>query len=430
MALLRLAFQALVTRWKRYLFLALGLSLGFALMLLLTGLAGGMRGNVTAAAARHYGGDLFVLGHQKNPYYTPVIRDDAAILAALRAAGIEPSLVARRTNFFENGQVFFNGYSSRQKTVTGIDWEAEAAVFAGLEFASGGFEGMRGSNGILISNVTAKQLGARVGDDVVLEVDTVTGQRNTASMIVKGVFKDASIFGAYTSYVDIKLLTALIGLAPGEYTTFGIYLRDPGAARRESSRLHEALAGSLQIFPPLRSQQELWVRLGEDWSGVKYAVLTLDGYLAEIRDLTSALDAGLVLLLAMMLAVIALGIGNTYRVMVHERVREFGTLRAIGMQRSRVSRLILAEALILGVVCVAAGSLAGLSLLYATGSVRFVQVPGFDIFLQKGRLGWHFSLGVFVVNAVAVLAAVLLGGWIPARRASAVEPARALRRDA
>ena len=160
MALLRLAFQALVTRWKRYLFLALGLSLGFALMLLLTGLAGGMRGNVTAAAARHYGGDLFVLGHQKNPYYTPVIRDDAAILAALRAAGIEPSLVARRTNFFENGQVFFNGYSSRQKTVTGIDWEAEAAVFAGLEFASGGFEGMRGSNGILISNVTAKQLGA------------------------------------------------------------------------------------------------------------------------------------------------------------------------------------------------------------------------------------------------------------------------------
>ena len=86
---------------------------------------------------------------------------------------------------------------------------------------------MQGSNGILISNVTAKQLGARVGDDVILEVDTVTGQRNTASLVVKGVFKDASIFGAYTSYVDLELLSSLIGLAPGEYTTFGIYLHDP-----------------------------------------------------------------------------------------------------------------------------------------------------------------------------------------------------------
>ena len=388
-----MAFNAIRYKWKRYLFLVLGLSLGFALILLLTGLAGAMKQNVTESAARHYGGDLFILGHQKSPYYTPVIRDHAALLVAVKDAGIDPSLIVRRTNFFENGQVFFNGYSSRQKTVTGIDWNAEARKFAGMELASGGYAGMQGSNGILISSVTAKQLGARVGDDVILEVDTVTGQRNTASMIVKGVFKDASIFGAYTSYVDIELLSSLIGLAPGEYTTFGIYLRDPGAASRDSSRLYAALAKTLPMFAPVETQQDLWLRLGENWTGVKYAVLTLNGYLSEIKDLTSAIDAGLFLLLALMLAIITLGIGNTYRVMVHERVREFGTMRALGMQREGVSRLILTEALLLGVLCVIAGTLVGVALLDAIGNIQITRIPGFDIFLNKGRLGWHFLPG-------------------------------------
>jgi len=417
-------------RWKRYVFLALGLSLGFALILLLTGLAGGMKRNVTEAAARHYGGDLFILGHQQSPYYTPVIRDHAALLVALKEAGIRASVIVRRTNFFENGQVFFNGYSSRQKTVTGIDWTAEAAKFAGMELASGGFAGMQGSNGILISSVTAKQLGARVGDDVILEVDTVTGQRNTASMIVKGIFKDASIFGAYASYVDLELLSRLIGLAPGEYTTFGIYLLDPRTVSRDSRLLYDALARSLPMFAPVSTQQELWVRLGERWTGVKYAVLTLNGYLSEIKDLTSAMDAGLYLLLLLMLVIITLGIGNTYRVMVHERVREFGTMRAIGMQREGVSRLILAEALLLGVLCIAVGTIIGFALLYIAGNLRITRIPGFDIFLRKGRLGWHFSPVAYVADAVLILGAVLLGGLIPAHRASSVEPARALRRDA
>ena len=42
-----MAFNAIRYKWKRYLFLVLGLSLGFALILLLTGLAGAMKQNVT-----------------------------------------------------------------------------------------------------------------------------------------------------------------------------------------------------------------------------------------------------------------------------------------------------------------------------------------------------------------------------------------------
>ena len=136
--------------------------------------------NLDEAAARRYGGHLFVLGHQKIPYYTPVVRDHTALLAAVKKAPLDATLIVRRTNYFESGRVFFNGTFARQKVVTGVDWSVEQAVFANLDFVAGDVHDMGGSDGIIISVVTARDLQVHVGDDVILEADTVTGQRNTA----------------------------------------------------------------------------------------------------------------------------------------------------------------------------------------------------------------------------------------------------------
>jgi len=424
-----MAVKNLRYRWKRYAFLVSALSLGFALILALSGLSGGMTRNVNKAAIRRYGGNLFVLGHQQSPYYTPVVRDHAALLAAVKEARIDATLMARRTNYFENGLIFFNGYSARQKVISGIDWTVEEPAFSDMEFIAGGQTGMGGSKGILISRVTAKELQARVGDDVLLEVDTVTGQRNTATLVVKGIFNDASIFGAYVSYMDITFLNRLIGLSPDEYTILGIYLRHPENAERDASRLYAALSNTVPMFAPVATQRDLWTRLGERWMGVKYAVLTLNGYLAEIEDLISAVDLGLYLLLVLMLAIIVLGIGNAYRVIVHERTREFGTMRALGMPPAGISRLIVLETLLLSVIGISAGSLIGFSILQVIGSVPAPKIAGFDIFLQKGRLGWHLAPLIFPLDAISVIVAVLIGGLIPARRASSVTPAKALRMD-
>jgi putative ABC transport system permease protein len=414
-------------RWKRYLFVCVALSFGFAMILVLSGLSGGMTKNVDIAAARRYGGNLFVLGHQQTPYYTPVIRDDAALLAAVRQAGISASLVSRRTSYFENSQIFFNGYAARQKVVTGIDWTVEAGVFRNLDFAAGSFEGMAGSSGILISSVTARQLQARVGDDVVLSADTMTGQRNTVRLVIKGIFVDSSIFGAYVSYMDLAQLNRLIGLAPGEYTILGIHLTDPRSAARDAVRLHASLSGAVPMFGPVETQQDLWVKLGEQWTGVKYAVLTLGGYLSDLKDLTAAVDLGLYLLLGLMLVIITIGISTTFRVMVHERTGEFGTMRALGMKRSGVLGLIMAETILLGILCVVLGSMLGFPLLVLVGSVPAPRIPGFDIFLRRGVIGWHLSPVIFPLDALSAVAAILVGGIIPARRASRIEPAHAQR---
>lgn len=427
MVSLRIGLKGILYRRRRYAVIAAALSIAFAAMLLLSGLTAAMEQNLHDRALRRYGGELFILGQRQVPRGVPLITNDHALHAAIKAAGIHPALVARRTDYYQYGMVFFDGYAARQKVVSGLDWRVEAPVFRGMDFVAGSDHGMAGSKGILVSTVTAKELGVKVGDDVVLEATTIGGSRNTVNLVVKGIFRDSSIFGAYTSYVDRAVLNRLIGLKPDQYTILGIYLKKPGAAAVDSKRLYAALAKRVPVFGYVRTEQELWTEFAKPWKGVKYAVLTLNGYLSEVRDVTNAVRLGRDLLLAMMLVIVLIGIGNTYSVVIHDRTRELGTLRAIGMQRPALTGLVVSEALVLGLFGVAAGSALGFGALVIVGNLPVPTIPGFDIFLSNGRLGWVVSPATFVLEAATIVMAALLGGLRPAMRAGAVEPADALR---
>ncbi len=183
----------------------------------------------------------------------------------------------------------------------------------------------------------------------------------------------------------------------------------------------------MPVFPFVKTEHEFWTELAKPWSGVQYEVLTLKGYLSEVGDVTSAVNIGLGFLLLMMLVIVFVGIANTYSVIVHDRTRELGTMRALGMQQGGMGRLILVETLLLGLVGIGAGSLIGFSALAVIGSLPAPGVPGFGIFLLHGRLGWEVSPLLFSVEAVLIIAAVAAGGMIPARRASRLAPADALR---
>jgi ABC-type antimicrobial peptide transport system permease subunit len=98
---------------------------------------------------------------------------------------------------------------------------------------------------------------------------------------------------------------------------------------------------------------------------------------------------------------------------VTRRTREIGIRIALGAQRHNVIRLVLGEMLALFVFGVAAG--------VATGVVggRLVQSQLFGVAAD--------DLLVFSFSATALLAAALAAGFVPAWRASEIDPIRALR---
>ena len=111
------------------------------------------------------------------------------------------------------------------------------------------------------------------------------------------------------------------------------------------------------------------------------------------------------------------GMMNTMIMAVHERTKEIGILRAIGWGRGRIVRMILLESLVIGVVGAIVGGI-GASILVRL-LTRVPTVSG----LIDGRIEPRF----FVYGLLLALAVGLIGGLLPAYRASRLLPTVALR---
>ncbi|WP_330298447.1 ABC transporter permease [Streptomyces sp. NBC_00503] len=117
-------------------------------------------------------------------------------------------------------------------------------------------------------------------------------------------------------------------------------------------------------------------------------------------------------LLSMALVIAALGIANTLAMSVLERRKEIGTLRAIGLDRAGVTRMIRTEALLVGALGAVVGTVMGVFMGWAMGRTLQESVVGYSLVIPWGRL----ALGVLLAMAGALLASL----W-PARRAARVD---------
>ena len=109
-----------------------------------------------------------------------------------------------------------------------------------------------------------------------------------------------------------------------------------------------------------------------------------------------------------------------------ERTREIGTMRAVGLQRSNVRNIFLFEALFTGI----GGILGGLAASgIVMGIVSIIPISGIrmlSIFLRARTLTFAVTPGQAVLNIGVLIILVLLAAYLPARKAAHLSPARAL----
>jgi putative ABC transport system permease protein len=422
-----LAFAArnLSRRRGRYLTLAIAMALGCAVMTSVMGAMEGMKASLQAKAALYYGGDLSVHSLRKDG--REMVPDAASALAAIMEAGgpgatVAPRIVDRSPSSF----LFFGGSSIQLKMITGVQWRIEAPAFSKLNFISGGIAGISEGGGIIVSEPMAEALGARVGDDLLVLSDTLTGQRNTATAVLRGIFRDSSFLGADTAYVGMDFLRKLTSYPEGAVTEIGVSFPRNGGSDRAIAAFQRGLERILPMFPLAGSRDELFrMQETQAWEGQRYAVLSLAAHVRQIDQVVELLALALYAVVGLLLGVVVLGVANTYRVIVFERTKEVGTMRALGMQRALVARLFLVEAACLAGGATIAGLAMGMAILAVLGSFSFSWIPGFDVFLSHGKIAWVLSPGLLAAVVGIMLGTALLASWAPASRAARIEPAAA-----
>lgn len=125
-------------------------------------------------------------------------------------------------------------------------------------------------------------------------------------------------------------------------------------------------------------------------------------------------------LLAMALIIAVLGVVNTLAMSVFERQREIGMLRAIGLDRRRVKRMIRLEAVVISVFGAVVGVGLGTFLAWAIGETIRSSIPGYALVLPWERIG----IFLLLAGLVGVLAAL----W-PARSAARLNMLTAIKTE-
>lgn len=137
---------------------------------------------------------------------------------------------------------------------------------------------------------------------------------------------------------------------------------------------------------------------------------------------SQAMEGWLLVVTGVMVVMLVAGVSDTTLVAVTDRRREIATLRAVGIGRRRVSRLVVMEVLLLAVVGLAIGLAAGTGLSLLFGSLH-ESSGGEGAFLAPVAIqGW-----VLVGAAVLALGSAVLAATYPASRAAGQSPTEALR---
>jgi putative ABC transport system permease protein len=346
------------------------LTIGLALVSLAAVVSDSIKATFLSTLDQSVEADLFVYPGTFNPQagFSAELGSDLQNLAAEQPDLVESAMTMRWTM----GAVKIGG-GFKDLVAAELNILAEhmnVQVIEGSEFGAG-------SNGVLIHVDPAGDLGLGVGDPV--PIDFPGGR--TSELTVAAIFEDSALLGNWV--VDVSVFDTYLPTAPVSW----ISVLFPDGADDIGSR------AAVEVYTDSYPQVAV-----EDQSEFRE---TQENQLNQLLSIIQVF-LGLSLLIAV------LGITNTLALSVYERTRELGLLRAVGMTRRQLRRMIRWEAVIIALF----GGLLGVGMGVLFGLAAIAAIP--ETFVNNVSIPYQSLLGYLVVSGVfGMLAAIL-----PARRAS------------
>ncbi|QXD13751.1 ABC transporter permease [Rhodocaloribacter litoris] len=160
----------------------------------------------------------------------------------------------------------------------------------------------------------------------------------------------------------------------------------------------------------------------------RFTVLTWYDLQRSLYDVMLLEKWGASLIMALIVIVAAFSIVGSLTMVVIEKRRDVGALQAMGVSRRNIRRIFLLEGLFIGVIGTGAGLALALVLLVLQQQFGLVRLPGAGSFLIEAYPVAIRALDVVLIGLVSV-ALCVVASLYPARRAAAIEPARAVQLD-
>ena len=307
------------------------------------------------------------------------------------------------------GALFSNFTETTNIRINGVYPEKEfAALPQMLSRISEGEKSVRAldKGKILVPKLLAQGFGAKVGDTVVVVATNKDGSVNGKTFLVSGILESATGPGGRDGYINFDDAREILRMSGKEVSEIAVSVKSLPAGGRGCSK------------HPRRA----WLRREKTKGGRHrgpYVVAALP--LRQHRQHDRPDDFFIKL---MLIAIVLISILNVMIMAVYERVREIGTIAAIGTLPRKILSLFLVEGFCLGLTGAVVGVFFGLGIIFVLNlskiTFNFGQATG--LILAPTIAPIEVIIASLMVIVVSVLASLQ-----PAYKASRMEPIEALR---
>ncbi|MEU2236665.1 ABC transporter permease [Streptomyces vietnamensis] len=296
----------------------------------------------------------------------------------------------------------FAGVPDKNGKLIGVGWSNKGTNFApgkdgkdpALAFTVG--NGPASADQVALDKDTADKGGYKVGDRV-----RVATNGPVKEFTLSGVFttEDGAVNAGGSLVVFDAPVAQKLYLKPGYYSDMNVSAA-PGA---DAEKLRDEV---LKVVPKAATAQTGQALADQQAEDIEAGLGALNQVLLGF--------AGIALFVGVFL------ISNTFTMLVAQRTKELALMRAVGASRKQITRSVLTEAGIVGLLASAVGYVLGIGLAVAlrSGMAAFdMKVPDGDLVLGAAPAVAAFGVGVVIT---------MLAAWLPGRRAAKIPPVAAM----
>jgi len=403
----KISYRNLLRNHRRTLLTASLITLGVVFVLVYTALAGSFKsymiGQITDSSMGH------IQIHKKG------------FVASIENMPLDKNLNAKSLEFIEEklknskyiqsysyrikfGGMFSNFVSSTSMRLTAIDPNSEFETLPALKGRFQNFDALEKGK-IVVPELMAKGMKVKKGDTVVLVANNKNGSVNGINLKVEGVSETMSGPGGRDGYIHIDDAKKVLRIKGVEVSEIVIRLKD-------ASMLEKAMK---ELSPILDKKNK---------SGKSAFELHTWKKLSPFYTIVKMLDLMNIAIQIILISIVLISILNVMIMSVYERIREIGTISAMGTPPKTIVKLFLVEGFLLGLFGAIVGAIVSLLIVQGLDMMQITYSFGrnSDLILEP-----VLAIKDVLVVSVIVVFISLIASISPAIKASKLDPVEALR---
>jgi lipoprotein-releasing system permease protein len=258
------------------------------------------------------------------------------------------------------------------------------------------------SREIVISVYTAQQLNLKLNDRILLYFVRPDGSLRPDKLTIVGLYKTSiEEYDRTFAIGDLKLIRRLNGWAGNEIGGYEIFLKDYQQMAGVADAIHNN-----DLFPP------------------QFEVKTARELYPNIFDWLDVQDTNQGILITIMVVIAAINLITCLIILVLERLRMIGILKAVGASNWTVQKIFLHQSAIITFTGIILGTVFALALLYLQLTTGFVRLKEEAYFMETAAVEIVWWQVLAVITGTLLLSVLIL--FIPSLLVRKIQPIKAI----